>query len=228
MGGFVENAIRPERTDQVWPGDVYEKGCRLCPRLAGFRDHNQEKYPLHFNRPVPPFGDKDARLLVVGLAPGLHGANRTGRPFTGDYCGPLLYSTLRKHGFALKDDSTAIRDGQALIDCRVTNSVKCVPPENKPLPAEIRQCNAYLQNELSGYAPQAILALGVVAHQAVLIALGIKQSAYRFKHGAQHDLGQRQLFDSYHVSRYNTSTGRLTVAMFDAVVAKLERHLSLA
>ncbi len=206
---------------------AYDPGCRLCPRLATFLDGVRASHPDYWARPVPSFGDADARVLVVGLAPGMHGANATGRPFTGDWCGPLLYSTLHRHGFATKPSSEARGDGLSLVDCRIANAVKCLPPANKPELAEIRRCNGYLSNELAALPRlTAILALGTIAHRAVVEALGLKVSAYRFAHGAQLALpNEATLFDSYHVSRYNTNTGRLTDAMFDAVVASIRRRL---
>jgi uracil-DNA glycosylase family 4 len=176
-------------------------------------------HPDYFAHPVPPFGDPAARLLIVGLAPGMHGANRTGRPFTGDYAGILLYQTLHDFGFASRPASESADDSLALIDCRITNAVKCLPPENKPETAEIKTCNAYLSAELA-VAPEVrvILALGLVAHKAVLMALGLKQSALTFAHGARHVLPDgRILIDSYHCSRYNTQTRRLTSADFQNV-----------
>jgi uracil-DNA glycosylase len=172
------------------------------------------------------FGDPTAALLVVGLAPGMHGANRTGRPFTGDYAGILLYRTLHAHGFANHAGSADPSDGLMLEGCRITNAVKCLPPQNKPTPAEARLCNRFLTEELRRYPPRVILALGRVAHDAVLLALGLKASACRFAHHAVHDLpnGMR-LYDSYHCSRYNTQTKRLTDAMFDAVVRDIAAHL---
>ena len=213
------------QTDQCWPPEFFDIACTECPRLAEFRAANQIKYPDFFNAPLPPFGDSDAELLIVGLAPGLKGANRTGRPFTGDFCGDLLYSTLHKHGFASRPHSVAVGDGLQLRNARVSNAVKCVPPENKPTPAEIRQCNHYLGSELQATRPKVLLALGVIAHQAVLNAYGIKQSSFKFAHGAQHQLEGAYLFDSYHVSRYNTQTGRLTPAMFDDVLGAIVNFL---
>lgn len=213
------------QTDQCWPPGFYDIACTDCPRLAEFRAVNQIKYPDFFNAPLPPFGDPDAELLIVGLAPGLKGANRTGRPFTGDFCGDLLYSTLHKHGFASSPHSEAVGDGLQLRNARVSNAVKCVPPENKPTPGEIRQCNHFLSAELQATRPRVLLALGVIAHQAVLKAYGLKQSSYKFAHGAQHSLEGAHLFDSYHVSRYNTQTGRLTPAMFDEVLSAIADFL---
>ena len=170
---------------------------------------------------MAPFGDSRARLLVVGLAPGMHGANRTGRPFTGDYAGVLLYQTLHRHGFANQAIGDAVDDGLALIDCRISNAVKCLPPDNKPTGAEVRTCNRFLANELAARdAPGVLLALGKVAHDAVLQALDLRVAAYRFAHGASHRLPDgRLLLASYHCSRYNTNTRRLTPDMFDTVVA---------
>lgn len=215
----------PLSTDQSWPSEVFNVHCTACPRLADFHALNRERLPTHFNGPVPPFGAEKASLLIVGLAPGLHGANRTGRPFTGDFCGDLLYSTLNACGFASAPQSVSVGDGLQLINARVSNAVKCVPPENKPTPAEIRICNSHLKAELMQYPPRAVLALGTVAHQAVVMALGLKQSQFKFGHAAQHELGAFRLFDSYHVSRYNTQTGRLTEPMFKAVVQSIADYL---
>lgn len=201
--------------------------CIACPRLAGFLADVREKHPDYHARPVPPFGDPQARLLVVGLAPGMHGANRSGRPFTGDYAGILLYETLHAFGFGSRPVSVAADDGLELTDCRITNAVKCLPPENKPEPAEIRTCNRYLAAELAA-SPEVrvILALGLVAHKAVLMALGLKQSALAFGHGARHELPDgRVLIDSYHCSRYNTQTRRLTSADFQDVFRSIRAEL---
>lgn len=211
--------------DQLWPAEVFDIGCEACPRLAAFHAQNRVRFPGHFNAPVPPFGAEAAQLLIVGLAPGLHGANRSGRPFTGDFCGDLLYSTLHKFGFASHAQSVAVGDGLALRNARVSNAVKCVPPENKPTPAEINTCNRFLSHELTAFAPKVVLALGLVAHQAVLKATGHRQSQYKFGHGAVHQLGGFALHDSYHVSRYNTQTGRLTTPMFEAVVDGIAQAL---
>lgn len=216
---------QPLMMDQQWPQPVFDVHCTACPRLAEFHEQNRVKFTDHFNGPVPPFGASNAALLIVGLAPGLHGANRTGRPFTGDYCGELLYNTLNKFGFASNPMSQHVGDGLVLVNARVSNAVKCVPPENKPTPAEIKTCNSFLQTELNAYPPKAILALGTVAHQAVIKALGLKQSAYRFGHAVQHDLGRFRLFDSYHVSRYNTQTRRLTPPMFEAVLQSVAQFV---
>jgi uracil-DNA glycosylase family 4 len=214
------------RMDQEWPTQVFDVHCTACPRLSAFHEQNRQKFPGHFNGPVPPFGPNNAALLIVGLAPGLHGANRSGRPFTGDFCGDLLYGTLHKFGFASQPVSTAVGDGMVLRNARVSNAVKCVPPENKPTPAEINTCNAFIANEFKVHPPKAVLALGLVGHQAVIKALGLKQSAFKFGHAAEHNLGAFRLFDSYHVSRYNTQTGRLTTPMFEAVVQAIECYLT--
>jgi uracil-DNA glycosylase len=205
----------------------FSKSCRDCPRLAGFLDSVRSAHPDYHAAPVAPFGDSRARLLIVGLAPGLHGANRTGRPFTGDYAGILLYRTLHRFGFASAEQSLARDDGLTLSGCRITNAVKCLPPENKPQPAEVRACNSYLAAELKELPVRsAILALGTIAHRAVLLASELKASAYPFGHGAVHMLPDgRALFDSYHCSRYNTQTNRLTSAMFEAVFDAIVRHL---
>ncbi|HKW52210.1 MAG TPA: uracil-DNA glycosylase [Stellaceae bacterium] len=209
-------------------GDGPTRDCPLCPRLTGFRALQRTAFPDWHNAPVPSFGSTHGRLLVVGLAPGLRGANRTGRPFTGDYAGILLYATLRKYGFARGDYGPSADDGLVLVDCRITNAVRCVPPENKPEPAEIATCNGFLAMEIKTLPRlSAVLALGAIAHQAVLTALGHRRAAYRFEHGAVHALpGGLVLADSYHCSRYNTNTGRLTPAMFEAVFAELRNRLS--
>ncbi len=201
---------------------VYDPECTLCPRLAAFLDEGKRRHPGYFCKPVPPFGDPDAKLLLIGLAPGFHGANATGRPFTGDYAGLLLYATLFEFGLSTAPVSTAVDDGLRLLGCRISNSVKCVPPGNKPLPVEIANCNRYLAAELARQPDRAVLlALGAIAHGAVLRALGLKPAAYRFAHAAEHDLPRGfTLVDSYHCSRYNTNTRRLTTDMFRAVVGR--------
>jgi uracil-DNA glycosylase len=201
--------------------------CPLCPRLAAFRLTQRSLFPDWHNAPVASFGGEDVRLLIVGLAPGLRGANRTGRPFTGDFAGVLLYETLGKFGFARGRYGERADDGLALIDCRITNAVRCVPPENKPEPAEIAACNRFLQAEIKGLPRlKAVLALGAIAHQAVLAALGVRRAAFPFSHGATHALANGLvLADSYHCSRYNTNTGKLTPAMFEAVFAALRAWL---
>jgi uracil-DNA glycosylase family 4 len=206
----------------------FDVSCRRCPRLAAFLDAVREEEPGYYCRPVPPFGDAKARLVLVGLAPGMHGANRTGRPFTGDYAGILLYRTLYKLGFSTAPESVSADDGLRLVDARITNSVKCLPPGNKPLPAEIKLCNDYLRTELA-QSPEArvLLALGAIAHGAVLRASGVTLRDYPFRHGMEHALpGGRVLIDSYHCSRYNTNTRRLTTEMFETVVARA-RDLAL-
>jgi uracil-DNA glycosylase family 4 len=196
--------------------------CALCPRLAAFRNEQRARYPEWHNAPVPSFGPPDARLLIVGLAPGLQGANRTGRPFTGDYAGNLLYATLKEHGLARGDYEQRPDDTLQLVDCRISNAVKCVPPENKPTPEEIKICNRFLAEELASLPNvKVILSLGSIAHDAVLVALGQKKSSAKFAHGARHALPRGLImFNSYHCSRYNTNTGRLTTEMFRDVVGK--------
>ena len=197
---------------------IFDRSCRACPRLAAFLDDVRERNPDYYCRPVPPFGDDAARFLIVGLAPGMHGANRTGRPFTGDHAGILLYETLHKFGFSNRPASQSATDGLTLVDCRITNAVKCLPPENKPVGAEINTCNAFLSRELAGLAPESVvLALGGIAHRAVVRAVGLRQADYRFAHAAVHDLGNYRMLDSYHCSRYNTNTRRLTTEMFEDV-----------
>jgi len=205
---------------------VFDRDCRACPRLAAFLDDVNERYPEYYCRPVPPFGDAAARLLIVGLAPGMHGANRTGRPFTGDHAGILLFETLHKFGFSTHAKSLAADDDLALTDCRITNAVKCLPPDNKPVGAEINSCNAFLANELLGLTRDSVvLALGGIAHRAIVKALRLRQADYKFGHAAVHDLGSFRVLDSYHCSRYNTNTGRLTTEMFEAVFAKAKDML---
>ncbi len=194
----------------------FSTNCRRCPRLAQYLDRVGDVHPDYHARPVAPFGAARARLLIVGLAPGLHGANRTGRPFTGDHAGILLYDTLHRYGYASRPVSTSASDGLRLKGCRITNAVKCLPPANRPLPDEVRRCNGYLAAEIGLLARGAtILALGTIAHDAVLMALGMKRSSCRFRHGARHLLPRGLLlYDSYHCSRYNTQTRRLTTEMF--------------
>jgi uracil-DNA glycosylase len=195
------------------------RNCPLCPRLAQFREANRAKFPDYFNDPVPTFGPRQARLLIVGLAPGLHGANRTGRPFTGDYAGDLLYATLLKHGLARGTYDRRADDGLVLVDCAIANAVRCVPPENKPLPAEINTCRQFLSAQIAALPHlHAILALGKIAHDSTVKALGAKLSAHPFKHAARTRIDALSLVSSYHCSRYNTNTGVLTPEMFDAAV----------
>jgi len=197
----------------------FDPDCRDCPRLTDFLDQIGTDYPDYHARPVAPFGDKYARLLIVGLAPGMHGANATGRPFTGDYAGILLYQTLYDFGFSNRSQSVSRGDGLKLSGCRITNAVKCLPPQNKPRPDEIRACNQYLQRELAELPrPAIVIALGRIAHDAVLRAAGLKLSAYPFGHGLTHAINPGiRLLDSYHCSRYNTQTRRLTPDMFSQV-----------
>jgi uracil-DNA glycosylase family 4 len=203
----------------------FDPDCRQCPRLSAFLGQVSARFPGYHARPVAPFGAARPRLLIVGLAPGMHGANATGRPFTGDHAGILLYQTLFDFGFSNRPESRSREDGLALRDCRITNAVKCLPPGNKPVPEEVRRCNAYLQAELAELPRNAvIIALGRVAHDAVLRACGLRLSTCPFAHGAVHDLPRGiQLVDSYHCSRYNTQTRRLTPAMF-ADVFRLARE----
>ena len=200
----------------------FDPGCRRCTRLAEFLEEGRARHPGYHCAPVAPFGDPAPRLLIVGLAPGLHGANATGRPFTGDYAGVLLYETLHACGWASRPVSVARDDGLELTGCRITNAVKCVPPGNKPTPAEIATCNPFLARELESLPPgTVILALGAIAHGAVLRARGLTAARWRFAHAAEHRLPDgRVLVDSYHCSRYNTNTRRLTAAMFHAVVGR--------
>jgi uracil-DNA glycosylase family 4 len=201
--------------------DVFDPDCRRCARLSDFLDAVRRGHPDYHARPVPPFGDPAARLLIVGLAPGMHGANASGRPFTGDYAGILLYQTLHDFGFASQPVSER-GDTLELRNCRITNAVKCLPPQNKPLPAEIKLCNDYLRAELATLpARPVILALGRIAHDAVLRAVDAKPREYVFAHAAEHRLPNgARLLDSYHCSRYNTQTRRLTETMFREVVAR--------
>jgi uracil-DNA glycosylase len=209
---------------------AFDPGCRLCPRLSGFLDTVREKYPDYYCRPVPPFGDRDARFVIVGLAPGMHGANRTGRPFTGDHAGILLYQMLHKHGFASDTQSISVNDSLTLSDCRITNAVKCLPPDNKPVGAEINTCNQFLAGELDSIsANSVVLALGGIAHRAIIRAFGLRQADYKFGHAVEHRLdGRFLLLDSYHCSRYNTNTRRLTEQMFDTVFVRARELLDLA
>lgn len=203
------------------PSRVFDITCRECPRLATFLDDVKVQNPDYFCKPVPPFGDPQAEFLVVGLAPGMHGANASGRPFTGDFAGILLYATLHRHGFATRPVSESADDDLELPNCRITNAVKCLPPQNKPVGAEINQCNQYLAAELELLAPgSVVMALGKIAHDAVLKAQGLKMNAAKFAHAAEHEMNGFTLLDSYHCSRYNTQTKRLTPEMFDAVIGR--------
>jgi uracil-DNA glycosylase len=210
------------------------RDCPRCPRLVAFRKENRASFPAWHNAPVPSFGDTRARLLVVGLGPGVKGANRTGRPFTGDYAGDLLYATLLKFGFAEgryqagREETAWAGDSLRLKDARITNAVRCVPPQNKPLPAEITNCRSFLAAEIASMKKlRAIVALGRVAHDAVLASLSLKLSRYKFGHGAMHELPNGLVVaDSYHCSRYNTNTGVLTTPMFESVFETVRRHIN--
>ena len=206
---------------------AFTTDCVDCPRLSEFLIKVRGSHPDYFAKPVPPFGAASPRLLIVGLAPGMHGANRTGRPFTGDHAGILLYETLHRFGFSNQPISEHAADGLQLIACRITNAVKCLQPENKPEKSEINNCNNYLKQELNVLSDDVfVLALGQIAHQAVLIAQGLKLKDYRFAHAAEHKLPSGlSLFDSYHCSRYNTQTRRLTPEMFHAVFANIRRQI---
>ncbi len=202
------------------------RDCPRCPRLVAFRKTWRSKEPTWFNAPVPSFGALGARVLIVGLAPGVQGANRTGRPFTGDYAGVLLYETLGKYGFARGEYGAHPDDGLELVDCRITNAVRCVPPENKPTPDEIRTCRDFLAATIAEMKKlRVVVALGRIAHDSVVTALGAKKSATPFKHGGKHELDQLTLFSSYHCSRYNTNTGVLTPEMFRKVFAGVRNYL---
>ena len=216
--------------DALAASPTYDAACRRCVRLASFLDDVRATYPAYRCLPVPPFGDTDARLVIVGLAPGMHGANATGRPFTGDFAGVLLYETLYAYDYASSPVSVTAEDPVTLTDCRITNAVKCLPPANKPLPAEMRNCNDYLTADLHLLATGgAVLALGRIAHDATLLALGLRRNHFAFAHGARHVLPNGcALFDSYHCSRYNTNTRRLTPAMFRSVFDAIADHLGRA
>ena len=207
-------------------GTEPDRDCPLCPRLADFRQAARAREPGWFNAPVPPFGDPDGRLLIVGLAPGMQGANRTGRPFTGDYAGDLLYATLLEYGFANGVYQARPDDGLTLVDCRIGNAVHCVPPQNKPLPAEINTCRQFLTATLHTMPRlRAIVALGRIAHESTVKALGLRPASAPFSHGAVHQAGELRLYDSYHCSRYNTNTRVLTPEMFRAVFARVKADL---
>ena len=201
--------------------------CPLCPRLAAFRADNRAKHPDWFNGPVPSFGPLAAPILIVGLAPGLQGANRTGRPFTGDWAGDLLFGTLLKLGLAKGQYDERADDGFELVNCRIANSVRCVPPQNKPEPSEIKTCRQFLLSELATLPNVKVLfALGKIAHDSALKALDARIGAHPFKHAGEYGIGKYKLISSYHCSRYNTNTGRLTPAMFTAVFAELKLRLA--
>ena len=212
----------------MWPGAASPGGdCSLCPRLYGFRAQNRRRFPAYFNGPVPSFGAVGARVLIVGLAPGLHGANQTGRPFTGDYAGDLLYATLQRFGFASGQYARTPDDGLTLNDCAITNVVRCVPPENKPVGAEFAACRPFLAATIAAMRDlRVVVALGTAAHGSVLSALGLRKSAFKFGHNAVHDLdNDLTLVDSYHCSRYNTNTGRLTEEMFVDVFKRVSAFI---
>ena len=202
------------------------RDCALCPRLEAFRQEWRRREPVWFNAPVPSFGPPTARVLIVGLAPGLQGANRTGRPFTGDHAGLLLYETLGRFGFAGGTYGERPDDGLELLDARITNAVRCVPPENKPTGAEIATCRGFLKSTIAEMPKlRAVIALGRIAHDTAAAAFGIRRSAVPFAHGASHEIGGLRLFDSYHCSRYNTNTGVLTTEMFRSVFAQVREFL---
>ena len=217
-------AMMPEASE----GAAYDPSCRRCPRLAQFLDTVAADHPSYWCKPVPPFGDPMARLVIVGLAPGMHGANASGRPFTGDHAGIMLYETLYAYGFGSSPQSVSRTDVLTLRDCRITNAVKCLPPQNKPAPSEIGACNSYLRIELAKLPRgAAVLALGRIAHDAALRALGVARAKCKFAHGARHELANGVvLFDSYHCSRYNTNTRRLTPQMFRDVFDAVAAHLA--
>jgi uracil-DNA glycosylase family 4 len=202
------------------------RDCPLCPRLKAFREDWRRREPEWFNAPVASFGARSARLLIVGLAPGLKGANRTGRPFTGDYAGDLLYETLGHFGFARGSYAARVDDGLTLVDARITNAVRCVPPENKPTPEEIKTCRAFLAATIAEMRQlRAIVTLGRISHETTVAALNHRRAAAPFGHGISHDIGKLRVFVSYHCSRYNTNTGVLTPAMFRDVFASVRAYL---
>jgi uracil-DNA glycosylase len=204
------------------------RDCPACPRLVAFRSANRDAEPSWYNGAVASFGEPTARLLIVGLAPGLRGANRTGRPFTGDFAGELLYATLLELGFARGTYRASPDDGLVLVDCMITNAVRCVPPENKPTPAEIGACRPFLLSRIADLPRlEAIMALGRIAHDSTLTALGARKASFPFAHGARHEMRPGlALFDSFHCSRYNTNTGKLTPQMFRSVLEGIRRHLN--
>jgi uracil-DNA glycosylase family 4 len=218
--------ISTSETGATLPAPEPGRDCPLCPRLAQFRAQARAREPSWFNAPVDSFGDPNARVLIVGLAPGLQGANRTGRPFTGDFAGDLLYATLLEYGFAKGVYQARPDDGLTLVDCRISNAVRCVPPQNKPLPVEITTCRQFLSATIATMPNlRAIVALGRIAHESTVKALGMRNSAAPFAHGRVHSTGPIALHDSYHCSRYNTNTGVLTPKMFREVFAKVRADL---
>ena len=217
--GLAKLARHPVETEA-------DHNCPLCPRLVAFREANRAREPQWFNGPVRSFGDQNARLVIVGLAPGMQGANRTGRPFTGDYAGDLLYATLLEYGFATGVYQARPDDGMSMVDCRISNAVRCVPPQNKPLPAEIANCRPFLLATIESMPKlRAIVALGRIAHETTAKTLGLRASSVPFAHGAIHEAGRFRLYDSYHCSRYNTNTRVLTPEMFRSVFAKVRADL---
>ncbi|NKB75889.1 MAG: uracil-DNA glycosylase [Gammaproteobacteria bacterium] len=230
-GRVFDGSSRPDglpvNQPDSWPADWYDESCTECPRLSGFLAEVKVEHPNYFCRPVAPFGDPKAQLLVVGLAPGKHGANATGRPFTGDYAGVLLYTTLHKFGFASAPESSHIGDGLMLPNCRITNAVKCLPPQNKPTGEEEKLCNHFLAREMAQPDLKVILALGSLAHRSILRCLGVRLNRYAFGHNVSHQLDNGIiLINSYHCSRYNTQTRRLTEPMFHDVFKRIESTLS--
>ena len=216
----MPDSVGGDQSTDARPAYQPPANCPLCPRLFDFRQTNRRAFPDFFNDPVPSFGSLEAPLLVVGLAPGLKGANRTGRPFTGDYAGELLYGSLKRHGLARGEYGAKRDDGFELIGVRISNAVRCVPPENKPLPLEIKTCRQFLVAEIAAMPNlRAILALGQISHDSVASTLELKKRDHRFAHGARYGSGRLTLIASYHCSRYNTNTGVLTEAMFDSVMA---------
>ncbi|NKB63314.1 MAG: uracil-DNA glycosylase [Gammaproteobacteria bacterium] len=229
-GRVFDGASRPEGLSVSpatrWPTDWYDESCSDCPRLSAFLADVKIERPDYYCRPVAPFGDPNAQLLVVGLAPGKHGANATGRPFTGDYAGVLLYSTLHKFGFASAPESNHVDDGLELPNCRITNAVKCLPPQNKPTGEEEKRCNHFLAREMAQPDLKVILALGSLAHRSILRCLGLRLNRYAFGHNVSHQLDNGiTLVNSYHCSRYNTQTRRLTESMFHDVFQRIESAL---
>ena len=207
----------------------FNTNCKRCPRLAKHLKRVNLDYPAYHSKPVPSFGVKQPKLLIVGLAPGLHGANATGRPFTGDHAGIILYEMLYKHGFSNKISSVSLNDGLKLAHCRITNAVRCLPPENKPISGEVNKCNRYLEEELENVSGEGIiLCLGHIAHKSSIKALSLKQSDYPFKHGKFYKLNTgRVIVDSYHCSRYNTNTKRLTEDMFSKIFQRIKKQLKI-
>ncbi len=222
----IERSTTPASASDAGVRTEPDRDCPFCPRLVAFREVTRLREPGWFNSPVPPFGDANGRLLIVGLAPGMQGANRTGRPFTGDYAGDLLYATLLQYGFAKGVYQARPDDGLTLVDCRIGNAVHCVPPQNKPLPIEINTCRQFLIATLETMPRlRAIVALGRIAHESTVKALGVRAAAAPFSHGAVHQAGALKLYDSYHCSRYNTNTGVLTPDMFRSVFARVRAEL---